>query len=843
VIAAGAALAVLVPRRAGAAERLDLGGRWQLRFSDGQRGRPQFAERPQTDPDRYLAAAVPGEVHLDLVRAGLIADPNVGLNVLAARWVEEQIWSYRRTFEAPAAARRGRAWLVFDGLDLAARVVLNGAEVARHANSFYPLRVEVTGKLRAGANVLAVHLDGGLYHVADKPGEGYLHSEDQRLHKRHWLRKPQSQFSWDWAPRLINVGIHGPVGLEWTAEAARVAELVPLASVTPDLARGTLRARLLVEGLGKTAVDGRLDVELVGAGRASAKVTIKPGLQAVEATVTLDRPRLWWPVGQGEPHLYTVRAALTVGGRIVGRREARVGFRHVRVNQEPHPDGGRYFHFEVNGRKVFCRGANLVPADIIVARLDRARYAALVDRALEANFNFLRVWGGGLYESDDFYDLCDDKGILVWQEFVFACGKYPTHDQAFFEDVQREAAHNVRRLARHPSLVAWCGNNENEVAFWHWGHFKKGVVNPDHGFYHLTLPQILAREDGTRYYQPSSPFSPDGLDPNRHDVGDQHPWEVGFANCDFRDYRKMISRFPNEGGVLGPTSLPTMLDCLPEGQRAIGSVAWQVHDNSVDSWQEPSHVDRITSFHLGKDIKKMSVEDYAYWGGLVQGEALREYCDAFRRRMFSTGAAVFWMFNDTWPAVRSWTIVDYHLQRTPAFQPVRRAMAPVSVVVAEDGADIAVFGVNETRAEVEAELRYGVLALAGGFPLDRGAPVRLPPNASTRLAAFPRAALKDPRAQAAFAMLARGGELLARNRLFLPLFKEIRWPRPRLDVTVAAGRATFASPTFVWGVCLDLAGDRPLPDNFFDVWPGIPYTLPWSGEAPRVLRVGNLGAA
>jgi beta-mannosidase len=569
-------------------------------------------------------------------------------------------------------------------------------------------------------------------------------------------------------------------------------------------------------------------------------VELKPGLNPVEAVLEVADPEPWWPVGHGRQKRYLVRAAFAVNGRKIGERTARIGFRHVRVNQDKHPEQGRYFIIEVNGRKIFVKGGNFVPVDMIFPRADRARYDRVTDLALEANFNMLRIWGGGLYESDDFYDLCDEKGILVWQEFIFACAKYPVQDADFFNSVKAEARFNIRRLAPHPSLVVWCGNNEMEWGAWMWG-YENGVVLPDYALFHLTLPRLLAEEDPGRYYQPSSPYSPDGLTPNADEVGDQHPWTIGMQNTDFREYRKMTCRFPNEGGTLGPTALPTMLACLPPKQRYVQSFAWQVHDNSVDSWGEPSYPDKMIDQWLGKDIRKMSIREFTYWGGLVQGEALREYCENFRRRMFDSSSAIFWMYNDCWPATRSWTIVDYYLRRTPAFAAVRRAMQPLHVVLAEEGDEIGVFGVNEGSVAWSGTVRYGIFNLAGGRPLDRMAPAVLPPNTSTRIASFPKSAWKKPAASGAFALLLEGEKVAARNRLFLPLFKELKWAAPRLKVRLERGRAVFTSETFAWGVCLDLDGQRPLADNFFDVYPGIPHEIPWRGAGkPKVLFVGNL---
>ncbi|MBA4387422.1 MAG: hypothetical protein C0404_05535 [Verrucomicrobia bacterium] len=822
-------------------KQIDLNGIWRVRWSDGQRGRSEFANREESDEMQYINARVPGEIHLDVWKQGWIKDPYIGTNCLAARWVEECIWSYRRFFNVPREALKGRSWLHFAGLDLAATIVLNGHEIGKHNNSFRPCRIEVTGKLKPGRNLLTVHLDGGLFHVAEKPVEGWGLQADAKLHKRHWLRKPQCQFSWDWAPRLINIGITKPVCLEWTSDRVRIDAFVPLADLSADLQKGTVRVRLFVEGLADKPCRGKLTVEMPGTGRkTSVDVELKTGLHPVEACIDVPNPEPWWPVGHGRQKLYTVRASLSVDGRKIGVRTARIGFRHVRVNQDRHPEKGRYFIIEINGRKIFVKGGNFVPVDMIFPRADRKRYDKVTDLALEANFNMLRVWGGGLYEADEFYELCDEKGILVWQEFIFACGKFPVQDEAFHNSVKEEARFNIRRLAPHPSLVVWCGNNEMEWGAWAWG-YDRGVVHPDHALFHLTIPRLLAEEDPGRYYQPSSPYSPDGIFPNADDVGDQHPWSIGFHNTDFREYRKMICRFPNEGGTLGPTSLPTMLACLPKDQRYVQSFAWQVHDNSIAGSGEPSPTDRMITQWLGKDVRKMNIEEFVYWGGLVQGEGLREYCENFRRRMFDTSSAIFWMYNDCWPATRSWTVVDYYLRRTPAFAAVRRAMQPLHVVVAEEQDDVVVFGINERPMAWSGVVRFGLFNLAGGRPLDRTLPATLPPNTSTKIASFKKREWKNPSASAAFAMLVEGNAVVARNRIFLPFFKDLKWAEPRLKVRMESGKAIFRSDTFVWGVCLDLNGQRAMPDNFFDVYPGIPHVIPWkSSRRPAVLYTGNL---
>ncbi len=845
-------------------------------MSDLQRGRPGYAERDVTDGMRYIPARVPGCVHSDLMRAGLLDDPRVGTNVLKARWVEEMIWSYRCEFDRPTEWGDGpgaRAWLVFEQIDGVGEVVLNGQKLARHANSFLPLRVEVTEQLREHGNVLAVHLESGLYHVSDKPAEGWCHdnARDALLHKRHWLRKVQSQGSWDWAPRLMNVGL-GLVRLEWTRAEVRVDYMAVIPRVSDELDRGHVTIRVWIENLGLCDLDVRLQMDLKDpeghvAASCEIEVTLRPGMNRTELQIEATSPRLWWPIGQGEQCLYEVRGRMTVLSKSISERRSsdrllpneaesrqacgeigfggkRFGFRHIWIDQSEHQEGGRLFVLHVNGRAIFCRGANLVPADMLMAEVDRSRYERLVGRAIEANFNFLRVWGGGLYEHDDFYDLCDRHGILVWQDFVYACGKYPLNDEAFHAGAVEEARYQLRRLSHHPSLVMWCGNNENETAIvTGWAGMSRGQIAPDYGFYHLTLSKLCREEDGTRPYQPSSPFSPDGRHPGDELSGDQHPWSVGIDDMDFRKYRGMRCRFANEGGTLGPTSLPTMLACLPEGQRYVQSFAWQLHDNSVDSWQEPSLVDAMTRIWLGMDCRAMTIEEYVYWGGLLQAEGLRAYIDRFRGRMFDSAAAVFWMFNDCWPATRSWSIVDHALRRTPSFHPVRRAFSPVSVVFLEEGDQLLIHGVNDTQDEIRLEHRFGIVRFPGDYEVDETAEVRLRPNQATRIGVIERSKMDDPTRQIAFSMLKRRGTVVANNRWIGPMYLEVEWPEAQVRVSVSDGRARFESEVFALGVCIDLSGeceDGGVSDNLFDLFPGVPHEVPWSHpKPPTVLFVGN----
>lgn len=831
---------------------LDLTGRWQLGYSDGERGRPEYATEEKIDENRYFEATVPGCVHQDMMAAGLIGDPCESLNALAARWVEECIWSYRREFEATPDRLEGRTWLVLEQLDLNAVIYLNGEKIGDHHSVFYPCRLEVTGLLRGGTNWITIQIESGIIGAGDKPAQGLGGTQSaydyaKFLHKSHWLRKPAFQFGWDWSTRLANVGITGRVWLENTTLPLRLDRLVPFVEVEDNLKEATLTLRATVENLSAEPLQISLSASIEELGfTLTEDMQVRPGQHTLECQTKLQDFELWWPVGTGEAKCYTLGVSLQHNENTYQFNDKRIGFRHVRINQEPHPKGGNYCIVEVNHRRIFLKGACWVPADMLMARIDNIRYDALIDRALEANFNFLRIWGGGLYESDHFYARCDELGILVWQEFAFACRQYPLTDRALHDNASTEARYQIRRLAEHPSLIIWCGNNEMEWGNWEWPGFNREYVLPDYGFFHHTLPRLMQEEDPTRYYQPSSPFSSGGASANLNDRGDQHNWSVGLESSDYRRFREMDCRLINESGYLGPTALPTMQACWSQGVTPkIGDFSWRQHDNSVDSWHNPSLPDTGFEEHLGRDIKSLELDDYVYLGGLLHGEALATFADNFRRRAYDSSAACFWMYNDCWPCTRSWTIVDYYVRRTPAFWAVKRAFAALHVALSysEDQKAIQVHGINDTNADIEGNLQYGICTFQGEYRDPMESTVQLPANTSTLLASIPiESPLETATDRLPFALLQNKAkkETVARNRYLGPRLSELELAPSQIQVELQDGQAIFTSPVVELGVCLDLEGETALPDNFFDLYPDRPYRIPWpQTTGPTILATLN----
>jgi beta-mannosidase len=358
----------------------------------------------------------------------------------------------RRARERRAGLRR---------LELGATVYLNGAVVGSQVTAFIPLRVEVAEHLRVGSNRLRVELDAGQHSVTELPAVGYRRSVMQGVDKRHWLRTGQSQFGWDWSPRLLTIGITGPVRLELREVALRLGDVVPVVEVAEDHAMATVTTRVFVANDSDSTLEATIGVQLDGRWQ-RVDVIAAPGETRVEVVTHVDRPRLWWPRGMGGQPLHPLVVELSrAGGDPAERRELRIGLRSVVVDQSPAPDRGTLFRIVVNGVPLFAKGGNWVPISLTpnpvpVPLLDRQ-----LARAVEAEFNFLRVWGGGDYETEEFYDRCDELGILVWQDLIFACSRYPMRVDWYRELVEAEVRHQMRRLAKHPSLAVWCGNNEN----------------------------------------------------------------------------------------------------------------------------------------------------------------------------------------------------------------------------------------------------------------------------------------------------------------------------------------------------------------------------------------------
>ncbi len=630
-------------------------------------GKWQFRE---TGTAEWLPAQVPGSVHTDLMALDRIPDPFVADNELDVQWVTERDWEYALTFQPSAELlAEERVFLLCDGLDTLADVTLNGKRLGHAENMFRRYCWDVTEHMVEGDNQLHILFHAPTAYIREKHAEQPLVDSFQSIPGGSHLRKAPCHFGWDWGPKLPPIGIWQDIRLEGYS----VARLDDVHLRQRHAADGTVTvsADVTVEQWRDTDTKVVLQVTVPGG---ETQQEIGEG-RKVDIQVT--DPQLWWPNGYGEQPLYDVQVALYQGEILRDQRTFQLGLRTIELRQEP-DEFGTSFTFVVNGVPIFAKGANWIPADSFPTRISDAFLESLIQSAASAHMNMLRVWGGGFYETESFYDLCDRYGILVWQDFVFSCSIYPA-DEAFFENVRVEAVENVRRLRHRASLALWCGNNEMEWGWVEWGwqdpnreHLQKAY---DRMFHHV-LPEICAAEDPDHSYWPSSPSSDTPfIAPNDVRVGDTHDWEVWHGNRPFQAYREHNSRFVSEFGFQSLPPLETIRTYADEADWNMTSYIMEHHQRNPAG--NSKIINYMTDhFRLPKDF-----ESLVYLTQLLQAECVRTGVEYWRRNRCTSGA-LYWQLNDCWP-VASWASLDYYGRWKALHYAARRFYAPV-LLAAED---------------------------------------------------------------------------------------------------------------------------------------------------------------
>jgi len=692
-------------------QAIDLEGTWQLAYGpDGDGAIDQFSGSAAGNVD-WLEARVPGEVHLDLERAGIIEDPFYGLNHRKLRELEKNEWWLRRTFEVADDARWDGAELVFEGLDTFATMWLNGAVVGRSANSFVAWRFDVTDALKRGENELVVRIASATERVNRDDFAQYptAHKALERLA----VRKAQMSYGWDIAPRLVNAGIWRPVRLELHNRGRITGVYVATVSAGKENARLHLEAEIEAfgpyEGL-EVAV--HFHCRLSNIARRFRMTGPK-----VAFDVDVWRPELWWPHTMGEANLYNLECTLIDGDQVIDRYEETFGIRQVDLVQEPTGDGTS-FCFKINGRSHFMRGLNWTPADAIFARGDGQRALKAVDVAHELGVDMLRVWGGGVYEDDRFFARCDQLGVLVWQDFMFTAAIYPTEDD-FLQAVADEARKVVRRLRNFPSLALWSG--DNEVDWWsaelsaHHGAMWRGRAHYESPITRKVLKDVCAELDPFRPYIPSSPFcnAPD-KNPNAPEEGDTHNWHHGTS---FRDdcYLKDTSNFVSEIGHLSAPSVATIEAFIPPEYRwPSDNPYWDEHfgdhdDLEVDLDRRNRLDDAIVAW-FGRLPDNLG--DYVRASQIVHGEAVRTFIEYYRLRGARggkpCGGILVWNLLDNWPQFSD-AIVDYFFRRKLACKYLKKAYRPIIVSVQGSGigsGDVVALNESQKPASAAYTIRF-----------------------------------------------------------------------------------------------------------------------------------------
>ena len=797
-----------------AIEHIHLNGTWTL---------------SQPDLDQSIPAEVPGTVLSDLLKAGLVENPYYRDNESRAQWVGEKNWVFSRTFDLPAdTLGREHILLRCEGLDTFASIRLNGREVGRTDNMFRTHEFEI-GDLLKEHNEIEITFESVLPYMAEKTAGKKLAAwnEYRGLFGRAYVRKQPCNFGWDWGPDLISYGIWRDISLV-AFDQARLSDLLILQDHLAD-GKVALGIRISAETSNPSPLLARCVLERNGAvvGRCEVQVSAAGS----EGRITVDKPELWWPAGMGAQPLYDLTVTLLDGrGNELDRSSRRIGLRTLRLEREP-DQWGESFHFSANGIPFFAKGANWIPVESFTSPGDGQRTRELLESAAEAHMNMIRVWGGGTYPHDHFFDACDELGLCVWQDFMYACSTYPLWDPEFVENGRLEAIDNVRRIRHHACLALWCGNNEIEQGMNGGGGWSDCLPWEDYKrFFDGTLARVVAETDPQRDYWPSSSHTPGENRANHNDPtrGDAHLWNVWFSHTPFEWYHTCEHRFNSEFGFQSFPELRTVESFTEPRDRNITSPVMEHHQKSPPGNSMIFH-QLLDWFRLPVDF-----ETTLRVSQIVQGLAIQYGVEHWRRSMPRGMGTLYWQLNDCWP-VTSWASIDGFGRWKALHYMAKRFFAPVIISGVEDRATgtIEIDLTSDRLEAVGGVVEWRALTPEGDLLVSDRIQVSISELQNTRLSTLDLSShLRENGADRTivFLELATDDGESSQSVILFARPKKIDWADPRLEATVAkdgdAFTVTVAAGSPALWTWLELSGtDCRFSDNFFHLRPGAPRTV------------------
>jgi len=797
-------------------QTIDLSGEWNLK----QSGKKELTK-----------AAVPGCIHTDLLAAGKIPDPYYRDNESRLHWIGEVDWLYTRTFNIPAAfLKHERIILRCEGLDTFATIAINNQVIARTENMFRTYEFDVKNALKPGKNTIQVRFDSTIPYINKREKERHLPAwkGPHDVQGGNWVRKEPCNYGWDWGPVLVTCGIWRPIKLV-AFNAARLNDVRIDQKHLPD-GSVTLDVTAALESVGKNiSVTSNVTVSH---GKRTLKTAADFKNSRARVTFNIKNPELWWPNGMGKQSLYDVTVNLLAkDGGLLDTVTRRIGLRTLKLHRKK-DKWGESFCFAINGVPFFAKGANWIPADTFAPSLATKDYADLLQSAAAANMNMLRVWGGGIYEADVFYDLCDELGICVWQDFMFACSTYPTFDPAFLENVRAEAEDNIRRLRHHPCIALWCGNNELEPGLladkWDDNHMSWQDYAK---LFDELLPAIVKKLDPARDYWPCSPHVPHGDRMKFADDrwGDAHLWQVWHSKQPFEWYRTSQHRFASEFGFQSFPEPKTVYGYTAPEDRNITSYVMEHHQRS-DIGNTAIMTYLLDWFRLPSDFNT------ALWlSQILQGLAMQYAIEHWRRNMPHTMGALYWQLNDCWP-VASWSSIDYHHRWKALHYIARRFYAPVLVSGVENTktGSVELYITSDLLENKTGNISWLVTDVLGKTLFKGDKPVAILPRQSRRIHVLKLGKFIEScgiRDLMVWVELSVDGKRVSSNFISFARPKHLDLLHP--DITAKVGReklggttvtlTTKAPALWVW---LELEGtDARFSDNFFHLLPGKPVKI------------------
>lgn len=780
----------------------------------------------QNDSKKYKAE-IPGTVHTDLFQNNVIPDPFYGANEKQLQWIENETWEYETYFSlSKTEFQNQNIDLEFDGLDTFATVYLNGKVVLEGDNMFRKWIVSAKSNLKKDNNHLKI-----VFHSAVQKGKAeakklpYTLPENERV----FVRKAQYQFGWDWGPRFVTAGIWQKVQLKfWNA--------AKIENVRYD-------QKVLNENQALLDVIFTIDVQKedkyqIYFGAKPYNFNLKKGINTVKIPVEISKPILWWSNGLGVAHQYAFEFQLRKGKIILGRKLFKIGLRTIELIQQK-DEKGTGFAFKLNGKMVYMKGANYIPPDSFLPRVKDSIYKSLVDNARKANMNMLRVWGGGVYPDDAFFDACDAAGILVWQDFMFACAMYPG-DKDYVENVKQEVIYQVNRLQNHPSLALWCGNNENDEGWHNWGWQKQHnysaadstqIWNDYKKVFHEVIPNTLdslvSKEKNV--YWPSSPSIGWGRKESMTQ-GDSHYWGVWWGKEPFEVYKTKVPRFMSEYGFQGMPNIETLKKVVFESDLNFNSEALKNHQ------KHPIGYETIREYMERDFVVPTKFEDYIYVSQLLQADGMKTAMEAHRRAKPYNMGTLYWQFNDCWP-VTSWSSLDYYGNWKAFHYQAKRSFENVLISVNEENDVYKVYLINDNFEKYSDKISLELLSFDGKSLWQSSKEINIDENSSDIVFEIPEADFAKFDLKKAVLNVRFKDEI---SNYFFVKAKDFKLTKPTIQIEqIDDLTIEISTDVLMKDVFLSSESDVFFDDNYFDLLPNEKRMIKMS-KSPAVIKFKSL---
>lgn len=778
----------------------------------------------------WLTASVPGTVHLDLMDHKIIPDPFKDENEKKVQWIENEDWEYQTVFKISSKElQNANIDLVFYGLDTFSEIYLNGKLLKTTNNMFRKWEIPVKESLRSGDNLLQINFKSAV-------------NEGKELAKkipftmpespRSFVRKAQYQFGWDWGPRLVTAGIWKDVKLNFWNNAKLDHVKVEQKNLQKQKADLNIHAEILAEKEGEYTVS---------INDRSKNIQLKKGKNNIDLPFTIKNPTLWQPNGWGTPYLYDIKVALKKDSKILSKENLKIGLKTVELVQEKDAVG-KSFYFKVNGKPLYIKGSNWIPADSFSPRVKKAKYQQLIKDSKEAHMNMIRIWGGGIYEDDEFYKACDENGILVWQDLMFAGSFYPA-DEAFLNNVKEEVKDQVKRLQNHASIALWCGNNEIDEAIVNWGYQKQFKYSTKDSLqvwkdykklFHELIPNTLKENlsQDENIYWPSSPSIGWGHKESLTE-GDSHYWGVWWGGQPFEIYNEKVGRFMSEYGFQGMPTLETtkaMFSGNPDLN--LENTTIKAHEKHARGWE-------IINEYMKRDYKiPTDFVKYNYISQLLQARGMQIAIEAHRRANPYSMGTLYWQLNDCWPVV-SWSSIDYLGNWKALHYQIKRSFENQVILTEEKEGILNFYAINDAVKkfeDVQLELEINTLNgenLATTVSVPKG---KILDGILKFEAISINELIGDSNKNEVFLnLIVRGknGKTIAENNYFFVRPKDLKLTKPTVKIKKISSTEIEVS-TDVLAKDVYLIGETHFSDNFFDLLPNTPKNIKLSKPSENV---------